>query len=232
MNIQKTPLSGVAFEVWQYQWSASGYDYKKYGTYTTDSTGKILIPGGLPSGLYKMKETLTTVQNKQYITMYTGNNGLWRYFTVASSSLTVPVYNPEKPMLEIEKTAWNGERPEGLFGITFTLNTPLGGQLTAVTQKQGDGRYLAVLNGLESGTYTVLSETLGSSAENLATDYYFQQQSVSVGYNPVADGKQSHSGSVVDGITGPLAALTVRNPRLSQLTLHKTDGEDKKAVIP
>ncbi|MFW6680136.1 doubled motif LPXTG anchor domain-containing protein [Lacrimispora sp. AGF001] len=229
MNIQKTPLSGVAFEVWQYQWSASGYDYKEYGTYTTDSTGKILIPGGLPSGLYKMKETLTTEQNKQYITMYTGNNGLWRYFTVASTSLTVPVYNPQKPKLEIEKTAWNGERPEGLSGITFTLKTPSGNQVTAVTQKQGDGRYLAVLNGLDSGTYTVLSEKLGSSAENTATDYYFEQHSVSVGYRPVADGNKVTLVPVADGITSPLAALTVRNPRLSQLTLHKTDGEDKQS---
>ena len=229
MNIQKTPLSGVGFEVWQYQWNTSGYDYKKYGTYTTDSTGKILIPGGLPSGLYRMKETLTKEQNKQYITMYTGDNGLWRYFTVASTSLTVPVYNPKKPMLEIEKTAWNGERPEGLSGITFTLKTPSGGQVTAVTQKQGDGRYVAALNGLDSGTYTLLSEKLGSSAENTATDNYFQQQSVSVGYKPVADGNKVTLVPVADGIAGPLAALTVRNPRLAQLTLHKTDGEDKQS---
>lgn len=231
MNIQKTPLSGVTFEVWQDQWSATGYDYKKYGTYTTDSTGKILIPGGLPSGRYKMKETLTTEQNEQYITMYTGENGLWRYFTVASTSLTVPVYNPQKPMLEIEKTAWNGERPEGLSGITFTLKTPSDGQVNAVTQKQGDGRYLAVLNGLDSGTYTVISENLGSSAENVAAGNYFEQLSVSVGYKPVADGNKVTLVPVADGITGPLAAVTVRNPRLAQLTLHKTDGEDKRSGV-
>ena len=229
MNIQKIPLSGVAFEVWQYQWNGAGYNYKKYGTYTTDNTGKILIPGGLPSGLYRMKETLTTEQKKQYITMYTGDGGLWRYFTVASTSLTVPVYNPQKPMLEIEKTAWSGDRPEGLSGITFTLKTPSGGQVSAVTQKQGDGRYLAVLNGLESGTYTVISETLGSSAEKMTADNYFEQLSVSVGYKPVADGDKVTLVPVTDGITGQLAALTIKNPRLAQLTLHKTDGENNQS---
>ena len=84
-------------------------------------------------------------------------------------------------MLEIEKTAWNGERTGGLSGITFKLNTPLGGQVDAVTQKQGDGRYLAVLNGLDSGTYTVTSEVLGSSADETTADNYFEQTSVSVG---------------------------------------------------
>lgn len=225
MNIQKTPLSGVKFEVWHYQWNGSGYDYREYGTYTTDNNGKILIPGGLPSGLYRLKETLTTEQGKQYITMYTGNNEFWRYFTVASSSLTVPVYNPVKPRLEIEKTAWNGDKPEGLSGITFTLKNSKG---SAVTQKQSDGRYLALFNSLDGGTYTVISEKLGTGADRVVTSDYFSQISVSVGYKPVRDGNKVTLAPVAAGITGPLTTLNIKNPRLSQLTLYKTDSEDKR----
>lgn len=228
MNIQKTPLAGVKFEVWRYQWNNNEYKYEKYGTYTTKDSGQIEIPGGLPSGLYRMKETLTSQQQEQYITMYTGGN-LWRYFTVSNSSLTVPVYNPQKPMLEIEKTAWNGEKPEGLSGIEFSLKTPSGDTDTAVTQKQADGRYLAVLDGLESGAYTITGETLGSSAEKIAADNYFEPTSISVGYKPVADGNKVTLVPVADGINGQLAALTIRNPRLAQLTLYKTDGESKKS---
>ncbi|MBE5980298.1 MAG: doubled motif LPXTG anchor domain-containing protein [Paenibacillaceae bacterium] len=225
MNTQKTPLSGVRFDVWQYQWNGSGYEYKEYGTYTTDNNGKILIPGGLPSGLYRMKETLTTEQKKQYITMYTGDHEFWRYFTVASSSLTVPVYNPVKPRLEIEKTAWNGDKPEGLSGITFTLKDSKG---SAVTQKQSDGRYLALFNGLDGGTYTVISEKLGTGADHVVASNYFSQISVSVGYKPVRDGNKVTLVPVADGITGPLTKLNIKNPRLSQLTLYKTDSEDKR----
>ncbi|MDW2800467.1 doubled motif LPXTG anchor domain-containing protein [Clostridium boliviensis] len=233
MNIQKSPLPGVKFEVWRYQWKTVNdkymYEYEKYGTYTTEGSGNIEIPGGLPSGLYRMKEILTTQQQNQYITMYNGAGALWRDFTVASSSLTVPVYNPQKPMLEIEKTAWNGEKPEGLSGITFTLKTPSGGTDTAVTQKQEDGRYLAVLDGLESGTYTITGETLGSNAKKTTADNYFEPTSISVGYKPVADGNKVTLVPVADGINGQLAALTIRNPRLAQLTLHKTDGESKQS---
>ncbi len=82
LKIDKKPLSGVQFEIWQYQWSNGGYSYVEIGTYTTESNGQVKIPNGLKAGRYRLKETLTSDQQKNYLTMYTGENDLWRYFTV------------------------------------------------------------------------------------------------------------------------------------------------------
>ena len=229
MNIIRTPLSGVKFELWQYQWNGSGYAYKQLKTYTTKENGRIVIPGGLSSGRYRIKEVLTSKQQEKYLTMYSGENGLYRYFTVGSSPITVNVYNPEKPDLEIEKTAWNGEKPEGLEGIRFTVQRDGGGEATASVEKQEDGRYAARFKGLDSGRYTVIKEELSTSASKLVTDKYFDQLSFFIGYSPKANGEEVALWPTDSSVTGNVIYMTVKNPRLSDLVIHKTDHETKRS---
>ncbi len=229
MNITRTPLSGVQFELWQYQWNGTGYAYKKLETYITTGNGRIVIPGGLSSGRYRVREILTTKQQEKYITMYSGENGLFRYFTVGSSPITVNVYNPEKPELEIEKTAWNGERPEGLEGIRFTIKRDGGKEVVAPVEKQEDGRYTARFQGLDSGHYTVLMEELSASAAKLVTGNYFDQSAVFIGYSPKANGEEVTLWPTDSSVTGKVIYKTVKNPRLSDLVIHKTDSESKQS---
>ncbi len=225
LGIEKTPLSGVKFEVWQYQWKDTGYKYVKTGTYTTGSNGRISISGGLKAGHYRLKETLTGEQQKKYITMYTGQSNLWRYFTVGSTPLTVNVYNPEKPDLEIEKKTWSDDRSINLEGITFTIQKSGSSGLTAVTGRQEDGRYTASFTNLDSGVYTMAGEILSSPAEKTVTSGYFETASVTVGYTAKADGEKVYLTPLGDNVTGKTVTAEVKNPRLSDIVVTKTDAE-------
>lgn len=227
LDINKTPLTGVEFEVSRYQWDQTGYEYTNYGTYTTKNNGQVEIPGGLPSGLYRMKENLTAEQEKQYINMYTGKGDFWKYFTVASSSLSVPVYNPQKPSLEIEKTTWAKEIYD-LSKIKFTIENPSREKIYVATQKQ-EGKNLAVLNELESGKYTITGETLGTDTKTVVASNYFKKTNVFVGYKPQVKNNKVTLEPVDKSVTGQKAVLTIKNPRLSNLTLHKEDSEDAES---
>ena len=226
-DIKKTPLPGVKFEIWRYQWNKTSYEYMKYKTYATNNNGQIEIPGGLPSGHYRMKETLTTEQEKQYINMYTGRNNFWRYFTVASSSLSVPVYNPQKPSLEIQKTTWAKESYD-LSKIKFTIKKPSGEIASADTQEEKGKRYLAVLKELDSGKYTVTGETLRTNTQSVVASNYFKETDVFVGYNPQIKDNRVILVPVNESVTGQQVVLTIKNPRLSNLTLYKTDSESEE----
>jgi uncharacterized surface anchored protein len=229
LNITRTPLSGVTLELWKYQWKDTGYEYIKAQTYTTTSDGRVVIPGGLSSGHYRIREILPDHLAKTYLTMYNGQVGLYRYFTVGSSPLTVNVYNPERPNLEIEKTTWNGEKPDGLKGIGFTIKRDTGSTLNATVVKTEDGRYVARFSGLESGPYTLLKEDLSTDATKLVTDGYFESQRVAVGYSPKADGEKVALWPENAIVTGNLSTLTVKNPRLSELLIYKKDGETNQS---
>lgn len=225
MNITRTPLSGVQMELWKYQWKDTGYEYVKLQTYTTGNDGRVVVPGGLSSGHYRIQEILPGKLADTYINMYNGQAGLYRYFTVGSSPLTVNVYNPEKPNLTIEKTTWNGEKPDGFSGIGFTIKKDNGATVNATVKKEEDGRFIARFTGLESGPYTLLKEDLSNSASQIVTGSYFEPQKFYVGYAPKADGEQVALWPVDGSVMGNVSTLSVKNPRLSDLTIRKTDGE-------
>lgn len=229
LGIDKTPLSGVDFEVWQYQWKDAGYSYEKIGTYTTGEDGQVQIPGGLKAGRYRLKEDLTSVLKTRYITMYTGQGDLWRYFTVGSTPAAVNVYNPEKPELEIEKTTWAKDPSLSLDGITFTIQKSGGSEIKAVTGKLAEGRYTAVFKNLDSGVYTIKGEALGSNTVGMVTDKYFEAVTVEVGYTPIANGEKVYLAPVGDGVTGKNASASIKNPRLADLIISKTDAETKES---
>lgn len=229
MSITRTPLGGVQMELWKYQWKDTGYEYVKLHTYTTGNDGRIVIPGGLSSGRYRIKEILPNKLADNYITMYSGQAGLYRYFTVGNSPLTVNVYNPEKPGLTIEKTTWNGEKPDGLNGIGFTIKKDTGAAVNATVKKEEDGRFIARFTSLESGSYTLLKEDLSADASRLVTGSYFEPKKFYVGYSPKADGEQVALWPEDESVTGSISTLTVRNPRLSDLVILKTDGETKQS---
>ncbi|WP_313153698.1 hypothetical protein, partial [Lacrimispora sp.] len=201
----------------------------KIGTYTTESNGQVKIPNGLKAGRYRLKETLTVGQQKNYITMYTGENDLWRYFTVGSTPSTVNVYNPEKPDLTIEKTTWAGDPSIGLDGITFTIQKSGSSEIKAATVKLENGKYAASFKNLDSGVYTIKAEALGSGAAQAVTSGYFETATVNVGYEAKASGEKVSLVPVGDSVTGKLAAAVVKNPRLSDLIIHKTDAETKES---
>jgi uncharacterized surface anchored protein len=229
LNIGKTPLSGVKFEIFQYQWANGSYSYVSIGTYTTESNGQIKIPKGLKAGRYRLKETLTTTQSSKYITMYTGQGNLWRYFTVGSTPSAVNIYNPEKPDLTIEKTTWAGDPSIGLDGITFTIQKSGSSEIKAATVKLENGKYAASFKNLDSGVYTIKAEALGSGAAQAVTSGYFETATVNVGYEAKASGEKVSLIPVGDSVTGKLAAAVVKNPRLSDLIIHKTDAETKES---
>lgn len=229
LNIGKSPLSGVQFELWQYQWANGSYSYVKIGTYTTESNGKVRIPQGLKAGRYRLRETLTGDQQKKYITMYTGQNDLWRYFTVGSTPATINVYNPEKPELEIEKTTWAGNPFINLDGITFTIQKQGGSEIKASTIKLANGKYAASFHNLDSGVYTIKAEALGNEAAKAVTSGYFEKLTVNVGYEAKANGEKVSLVPVGDGVKGTLATAVVKNPRLADLVIHKTDAETKES---
>ena len=227
LNIPKTPLSGVQFEIWQYQWENGIYDFVKLpNTYTTDSNGLIKIPNGLKAGHYRLKETLTNTQQQKYITMYTGQDGLWRYFTVGSNPSTVIVYNPEKPDLVIEKTTWTGDPSVSLDGVKFTIQKSGGSDIKATTVKLGDGRYAASFKNLNSGVYTIKAETLGGGALKAVTNRYFEKVTVNVGYEAKADREKVFLVPIGNAL-GKLTTTTVKNPRLVDLIINKIDAETK-----
>jgi uncharacterized surface anchored protein len=227
LNIGKTPLSGVQFEIWQYLWENGSYSYVKIGTYTTESNGQVKIPNGLKAGRYRLKETLTVGQQKNYITMYTGENDLWRYFTVGSTPSTVNVYNPEKPELVIEKTTWAGNPFIDLGGIIFTIQKQGGSEIKAATIKLANGKYAASFSNLNSGVYTIKAEVLGSEAAKAVTSGYFETATVNVGYEAKANGEKVTLVPVGNGVKGKLATAVVKNPRLADIVIHKTDAETK-----
>ncbi|WP_077612821.1 doubled motif LPXTG anchor domain-containing protein [Clostridium sp. Marseille-P2415] len=229
LDIDKTPLSGVKFEVWQYQWKDTGYSYVKTGTYTTGSDGRVTVPGGLKAGHYRLKETLTGGQQKKYITMYTGQSNLWRYFTVGSTPSTVTVYNPEKPDLEIEKTTWNGDPSISLNGIAFTIQKSGSSEIKAVTGKMEDGRFAASFKNLDSGVYTIKGEALSVDAAKAVTNVYFETSAVNVGYMAKAEGEKVYLTPAGDSVTGKTVSAAVKNPRLAELVIHKTDAETKES---
>ncbi|ADL06780.1 doubled motif LPXTG anchor domain-containing protein [Lacrimispora saccharolytica] len=228
LNINKTPLSGVKFEIYQNQWANGTYSYKSIGTYTTDSYGRIKLPMGLKAGRYRLKETLTSAQQQKYITMYNGKDDLWRYFTVGSYPSTVNVYNPEKPDLVIEKTTWAGVPTVSLGGITFAIQKSGGSEISKVTAKLEDGRYAASFTNLESGVYTVKAESLGSEAAKTVTSSYFEPTAVNVGYEAKAVGERVTL-VPIGNATGKVATTTVKNPRLADLVIHKVDAETKES---
>jgi len=225
LNIPKTPLSGVEFEIYQYQWENGSYSYVSIGTYTTDINGQVKVPKGLQAGRYRLKETMTEIQQQKYITMYTGEDDLWRYFTVGSNPSTVNVYNPEKPDLVIEKTTWTGDPSVNLDGITFTIQKSGGSEIHKTTKPE-NGKYVASFNNLVSGVYTIKAEVLGSEAAKTVTDRYFETITVDVGYEAKAiDGRVSLV--LIGSATGKLATAVVKNPRLAELIIHKIDAETK-----
>jgi uncharacterized surface anchored protein len=227
LKIDKKPLSGVQFEIWQYQWSNGGYSYVEIGTYTTESNGQVKIPNGLKAGRYRLKETLTSDQQNNYLTMYTGENDLWRYFTVGSTPSTVNVYNPEKPDLVIEKTTWAGNPLIGLDGIIFTIQKQGGSEIKATTTKLENGKYTASFHNLDSGVYTINAEVLGIEAAKVVTSGYFEKVSVNVGYEAKANGEKVSLVPVGNDVKGKLATAAVKNPRLADLVIRKTDAETK-----
>ena len=232
LNIPKTPLSGVKFELWQYLWKEENgtgrYEYKKIeGLYTTDSNGQVKIPKGLQAGRYRLKETMTDAQKQKYITMYTGGErGPWRYFTVGSNSSNVNVYNPEKPDLVVEKTTWAGDSSVNLEGITFTIQKSGGSELQETTKPE-NGKYTATFKNLDSGTYIVKAEALGSGAAGLVTDRYFKETTVNVGYVAKVDNEKT-SLNLIEGATGKRETATIKNPRLADLVIHKIDAEKQE----
>ena len=229
LNIIKTPLSRVKFEIFQYQWANGSYSYVSIGTYTTESNGQIKIPKGLKAGRYRLKETLTTAQKSKYVTMYTGKDNLWRYFTVGSTPSTVNVYNPEKPDLVIEKTTWAGDSSIDLQGITFTIQKSGSSQIKADTVKLENGKYAASFKDLDSGIYTIQAEDLGDGAAKSVTSGYFETASVNVGYKATAAGEKVSLVPVEKSVTGKPATAVVKNPRLADLVIYKTDAETKES---
>ena len=228
MNIERTPLNDVKFGLWRYIWTEEGYIYDYIDTYTTNSDGSIRIPGGLPSGRYRIKEQLTPEQQKYYMTLYSGKDECFRYFTVENSPLTVSVYNPKKPGLEIEKTTWRGKGNKEFEGIIFSVRDENGQVRTAEVKKQKDGRYVAVLNGLDSGRYTIVKEELDQKASSVVTDQYFEQSTVLVGYQPEVEQERVTLKPLDSSVTQRVVSHTVKNPRLTDLIIYKTDGETHK----
>lgn len=225
LNIEKTPLSGVSFEVWQNQWINGVYKYVWVGKYKTGIDGKVQIKEGLKAGRYRLKETLPGDLQNKYIRMYTGQSSLWRYFTVGSTPLTVNVYNPEKPDLEIEKKTWGDDKSISLEGITFTIQKSKSSEITAVTSKLEDGRFAASFKNLDSGVYAIKGEALSSSAEKMVTSRYFETRTVNVGYVAKASGEKVYLTPLGNSVTGKTVTAEARNPRLADLVINKTDAE-------
>ncbi|WP_124067234.1 doubled motif LPXTG anchor domain-containing protein [Clostridium sp. E02] len=224
MNLNKTPLSSVTLDIWQYQWTENGYQYVHYGTYHTDEKGQVNIKNGLPSGRYRLKETLTSKQKETYLTMYTGKGSLWRYFTVKSQPMTVPVFNPEKPVLNVEKTLWNGTIPTDMDGVTIVVTDPKGNVLTKEAVKGNDGRYWAEFQGLESGRYVIKSEILKNLAKERMASNYFEEKTVMVGYKPHGEKEEVTLVPVDGSVLGNVVDQKVKNPLRSDLIVKKTDA--------
>lgn len=231
-EIRRTALPGVTFTLESYQWNSktSKYEYLPVeGTYVTGSDGSVQIKDGLPAGKYRLKEAMTTEQQEEYITKYTGNSkeNLWRYFTVGTAPVTVNVYNPEKPDLEIEKTTWQGKSIEGLAGISFKMTGPKD-YSEEKTVSYHNGSYTALFENLEFGTYSITSESIPS--KSTVTGQYFNTQPVYMGYMPYSDGNEGVVLVPASGATGKLQKVTIKNPQLSDLVITKEDAETKEKL--
>ncbi|MDO4278423.1 MAG: SpaA isopeptide-forming pilin-related protein, partial [Lachnoclostridium edouardi] len=236
-EIGKTQLSNVEFTLEREEYDAEAgervfkpisvnIDGQEVTKFTTNTSGQITIP--LRSGSYRLIETKG---HTSYDNFYSGGPNDWnyRYFVVQNQDCVVHVFNPRKPILQVEKLPWNKDTISGLEGIKFTLDN---GE-EQVTKNSG-GRFIATFNNLNSGTYKVTAEVLLDSVSKVVTDEYFndafQTNKITVGYWGYPDPDDDLGRTLIlepraPEITGPTRTLKIYNPQLADIEIRKKDAK-------
>ncbi|WP_145996024.1 SpaA isopeptide-forming pilin-related protein [Lachnoclostridium edouardi] len=236
-EIGKTQLNSVKFTLEREEYDAEAgervfktisvnIDGKEVTEFTTNTSGQITVP--LRSGSYRLKEMKGNIN---YDNFYSGGPNDWnfRYFVVQNQDCVVHVFNPRKPILQVEKLPWNKDTISGLEGIKFTLDN---GE-EQVTKNSG-GRFIATFNNLNSGTYKVTAEVLSDSASKVVTNNYFddvfQTNEITVGYWGYPDPDDGLARTLIlqprdEGITGPTRTLKIYNPQLADIESRKKDAK-------
>lgn len=219
----KTPLNNVTLVLERKVPGTNNYQAIARNI-TNYGDGRYRVEEGLPLGEYRIYERALGAANSKYYNKYPGGE-FFKYFTVdGEGPVTVNIYNPEKPSLEIEKTTWDGSIGGYLEGITFKIKK--GQQERSAATELKDNRYVAEFMDLEPGNYTIVSETLAANDTNKdITDIYFNSRTINVGYQR----KNQGTDVVLDylsGVTGFVQTATIENPRKFTLEVAKVDGND------
>ena len=223
--------------------------------FTTSEVGRYELL--LNPGYYRLKEAAFVNEDagKRYELSYDGDIvdgiGAYRYFKVGHQGSTVNVYNPRKPSILVEKTAWDGTLGGQLAGIEFELNTsPTGSgtSLKAVTQllTEGDGEdqithSVARFDDLDSSGYYLRAERFSGASvpDELVTLEYFDKfysstytqwypKYIGIGYErKFNDQNQMYLQRDAfndENRTGNEYKITVKNPQLDDLQIKKIDA--------
>ena len=199
-------VSGISFLVEQ---RIPGSGYQPLGTYTTDSSGRILIPNLSVGVSFRVTETVpqnyTAEKQTQVITIQEGTNTL----TFVNHSMLAD--------LEILKTSPDGK----VDGIAFTV-TDSRGNVAGSGETDRDGRL--VVPGLTKGVAYTVEETV---PEGYVCDNPRQAVIIRAGTNTVTFENRPVYGSIeiskVDPEGNPLAGV-------SFLLEYSQDGKNWKSV--
>lgn len=224
-RIGRVPLEGVSIIIERKRPDGTWYRYPDSSTsFSSDGDGKTIIPNGLPKGTYRLQETLTSGQKKEFDTRYTSSR--WLYFSVTIDGAEVQVYNPRLPRLVINKTEMDGTTPvDGVtFGITGT--SPVRSRVTAVTDADG----IAELS-LANGSYSI--DEAGGNPKVTADyqkDGLFGITSAILGYQFRQDGKFVVTDALYPEEEGSyeLVYRSYRDPETFDFIIEKRDHDTNK----